>query len=136
MLSLRALASRSVKVGRASQCPPTLLSRRQTRQFSVSPRRQATPSPDELMSTLRHTKLFKEIQANQELREALMDAVKALQEEGFDMQKPSMMMLLTNAKVRETVGRVTKAVEAAGLDMATMKEAMDLIKQKMGSDPK
>lgn len=34
------------------------------------------------MATLRHTKFFQEIQANPQLRDALMDAAKVLQEEG------------------------------------------------------
>lgn len=38
------------------------------------------------MSTLKGTALFKEIQSNPNLREALMDAAKVLQEEG--MRRP------------------------------------------------
>ena len=37
------------------------------------------------------------------------------------MQKPSVMMLVTNAKVREAVAKVTKAVQAAGIDQEALK---------------
>ncbi len=37
------------------------------------------------------------------------------------MKKPSMMMLVTNAKVREAVAKVTKAVKEAGVDGEALK---------------
>ncbi len=55
---------------------------RHARQFSSSLRWQASPTPEEFLSKWKHTKLFKDIQANKELRDTLMDAARVLQEEG------------------------------------------------------
>lgn len=63
----------------------------QHRRISFTPpRRQSNPSPEELMATLQHTSFFKEIQSNPELKDALMDAAKVLQEEGefFGSMRP------------------------------------------------
>lgn len=54
----------------------------QYRQISYTPPRHADIRDPQLMAALQHTKFFKEIQANPEVRDALLDAVKVLQEEG------------------------------------------------------
>ncbi|KAJ3558658.1 hypothetical protein NM688_g793 [Phlebia brevispora] len=74
-----------------------------------------------VIQELRETKLFKEIRENEELMVSIQEAVQVLQEEGFDPNKSSMMIFVTNARVREKMTRVMAAVQAAGVDPATAK---------------
>lgn len=83
MSIVRCLLSRPLTTVRTQRIVLNNHAHHPRRQISFTPqRRQSSPSPEELMATLRHTKFFKEIQSNPELREALMDAARVLQEEG------------------------------------------------------
>ncbi|KAF7795882.1 hypothetical protein EIP86_007049 [Pleurotus ostreatoroseus] len=73
---------------------------------------------------LRENKLFKEFVHNEEVITSMREVVQVLQEEGFDPNKSSMMIFMTNSRVREKLNRLLSAIQAAGIDPATAKPGM------------
>ncbi|PSR73560.1 hypothetical protein PHLCEN_2v10479 [Hermanssonia centrifuga] len=81
-LSLRRIATTTPFRAHLSHFRP------QIRRFSVSSRRTAEESPKSdiwpALNEFKETKVFAEIQSNKELREALLDAMKVMQEEALE----------------------------------------------------
>ncbi|TCD70496.1 hypothetical protein EIP91_003257 [Steccherinum ochraceum] len=107
----------------------------QQRQFSSTPRKQATSSPnlDAFSASALNSPLFKELAAKPEVLQSMKDLIGVMQQEGISIDPsnpPSTMKLLMNSRIRSQLMETWQVLQAAGIDQQKLKDAFMLMKPK------